>query len=158
MLGKVKLAFVLGALVMSQLAAADALKGLEHFPVAEAGQVRQVMMLPELENERNARIELLIGKEMEVDCNRHFFGGHLEEKDLQGWGYTYWVLDELKEPMRSMMACPSHVKTRDFVTMNTNGLIRYNSKLPLIVYVPEGVQVKYRVWLAGEDLVNAEVK
>ena len=27
-------------------------------------------------------------------------------------------------------------------------LIRYNSKLPIVVYAPEGVEVQYRVWKA----------
>jgi Serine protease inhibitor ecotin len=158
MLCKVKLAFALSALAVSQVVVADALKELEHFPVAEAGQTRQVIVLPELGNEMNAQLELLIGKEIEVDCNRHFFGGNLEKKDLEGWGYNYWVLDELKGPMGTLMACPDNTKTKEFVAMNTKGLLRYNSKLPVVVYVPEGVQVKYRVWQAGEEVMNAEVK
>lgn len=27
-------------------------------------------------------------------------------------------------------------------------LIRYNSRLPVVVYVPEGVAVRYRIWSA----------
>jgi len=29
-------------------------------------------------------------------------------------------------------------------------LIRYNSRLPVVVYAPEGVEVRYRIW-AGES-------
>lgn len=158
MLGKMKLALIFGALAVSQVAAADALKELEAFPAAEAGKTRQVIILPELENENNAQVEVLVGKEIEVDCNRHSLGGNLEEKDLQGWGYTYWELDELKGPMSTMMACPDHVKTKTFVRMNIEQLLRYNSKLPIVIYVPEGVQVKYRIWQASEELNDAVVK
>jgi len=28
-------------------------------------------------------------------------------------------------------------------------LIRYNSRLPVVVYAPEGVEVRYRVWSAA---------
>jgi ecotin len=27
-------------------------------------------------------------------------------------------------------------------------LIRYNSRLPVVVYVPEGTEVRYRIWRA----------
>ncbi len=30
-------------------------------------------------------------------------------------------------------------------------LVRYNSRLPIVVYVPEGVEVRYRVWTAGTE-------
>ena len=36
------------------------------------------------------------------------------------------------------------------------GLLRYNSKLPLVVYVPEGVEVKYRLWSTEPELVVAD--
>jgi ecotin len=30
-------------------------------------------------------------------------------------------------------------------------LIRYNSRLPVVVYVPEGVEVRYRIWRADPE-------
>lgn len=30
-------------------------------------------------------------------------------------------------------------------------LIRYNSQLPLVVYVPDGVEARYRIWTAGTN-------
>ena len=30
-------------------------------------------------------------------------------------------------------------------------LLRYNSRLPIVVYVPEGVEVRYRIWSAGAE-------
>jgi ecotin len=35
-------------------------------------------------------------------------------------------------------------------------LIRYNSRLPIVVYVPEGVEVHYRVWQAGQEIEAME--
>ncbi len=35
-------------------------------------------------------------------------------------------------------------------------LLRYNSKLPVVVYVPEGFEVRYRIWQAGEKVIRAE--
>jgi ecotin len=28
-------------------------------------------------------------------------------------------------------------------------MVRYNSRLPIVVYVPTGTEVRYRVWTAG---------
>jgi ecotin len=30
-------------------------------------------------------------------------------------------------------------------------LIRYNSRLPVVVYAPEGVEVRYRIWSAAPE-------
>jgi ecotin len=30
-------------------------------------------------------------------------------------------------------------------------LIRYNNRLPVVVYAPEGVELRYRVWTAGAE-------
>ena len=152
------LVITLGVVGMSQMAAADAVKQVEYFPAAEKGQVRQVILLPQLEDENSAKVELLVGQEVEVDCNRHFLMGNLEEKDLHGWGYTYWQLDEVKGIAGTLMACPDNAKTKQFVMVNNDALLRYNSKLPIVVYVPEGVQVKYRIWRADEAVQEAEVK
>jgi ecotin len=31
-------------------------------------------------------------------------------------------------------------------------LIRYNSKLPIVVYAPEGVEVWYRIWSGAPEI------
>jgi hypothetical protein len=36
-------------------------------------------------------------------------------------------------------------------------LIRYNSRMPVIVYVPEGISVKYKIFKATADLMDAKV-
>jgi len=35
-------------------------------------------------------------------------------------------------------------------------IIRYNSRLPIVVYVPEGVEVRYRIWTAGPEVKAIE--
>ena len=34
-------------------------------------------------------------------------------------------------------------------------LIRYNSKLPVVVYVPDEFEVRYRIWTAGDRVERA---
>jgi ecotin len=35
-------------------------------------------------------------------------------------------------------------------------IIPYNSRIPLVVYVPEGGEVRYRIWKAGETTEKAK--
>jgi ecotin len=44
---------------------------------------------------------------------------------------------------------PDAPKVERFITLGGDSyLIRYNSHLPVVVYVPEGVEVRYRIWTA----------
>jgi len=130
------------------------------YPQAEKGMVRQVIYLPKLENEDNFKVELLIGKTLEVDCNRHMMGGKLTSKTLQGWGYDYLVLEQLSSPASTMMACPNQSKTKKFIAANLGDQTfdRYISKLPIVVYTPKDVEVKYRVWTTDNNVKTAEAK
>ena len=130
------------------------------YPKADKGMTRQVIQLPVQQDEANYKVELLIGKTLEVDCNQHRLGGQLESKTLEGWGYDYYVFDKVTSPVSTMMACPDGKKEKKFVTayLGDNSLLRYNSKLPIVVYTPENVEVKYRVWKAEEKIEQAVVR
>ncbi len=119
-----------------------------------------VIQLPAQQDEANFKVELLIGQTLEVDCNQHRLGGQLESKTLEGWGYDYYVFDKVTSPVSTMMACPDGKKEKKFITayLGDNSLLRYNSKLPIVVYTPENVDVKYRVWKADETVGQAVVR
>ncbi|AOV96320.1 ecotin [Edwardsiella hoshinae] len=127
------------------------------YPQAEAGMTRQVIYLPPRADEADLRVELLIGKTLSVDCNRQRLMGELDSKTLEGWGYDYLVMEKVTGPVGTMMACPDNQRREAFVTVHLGdeALQRYNSKLPLVVYVPQGVQVKYRIWQAQAQVQDA---
>jgi ecotin len=35
-------------------------------------------------------------------------------------------------------------------------LQRYNSRMPIVVYVPKGAEVRYRIWKAGKETNAAQ--
>jgi ecotin len=129
---------------------------LEPWPSADAGETRFVIRLPALDDESGRRIELQIGKDLDVDCNRHSFGGAFERGVVSGWGYPMYRLTDVAGPASTMMACPAEEKRRAFVVVNLDDpFINYNSKLPIVVYVPEGFVVRYRTWSADNVMRDA---
>jgi len=148
-------AFVM-ALVSTTSLAADNMKA---FPPAEEGVVRYVINLPEQEDETGWRVELLVGQTVQLDAaNRYFFAGTLETETIEGWGFDRHILRQLGPMAGTLMAVdPSAPKVDRFITLGGEPrLLRYNSRLPLVVYVPEGVGVRYRFWRADADIATAE--
>ncbi|MFJ4112386.1 MULTISPECIES: serine protease inhibitor ecotin [Pseudomonas] len=140
-------------------AMAASLKDVAPYPEAEKGFTRQVIHLPTQADEQAHKLEIIAGKTLQVDCNRQRLAGSLEEHTLEGWGYSYYRLDKVGGPASTLMACPDGKKTEAFVPVVGEGfLLRYNSKLPVVVYVPEGVQVRYRVWSAAQEVQTAKVE
>ncbi len=119
------------------------------FPAASAGFTKQIITLPAAKNEDNLKVEIFVGKTIEVDCNRYFLSGTIKEQNLEGWGYTFYKVESNGAIGGTKMMCPDEKKTMKFVNMQTL-LIRYNSKLPVVVYVPDGMELKYRIWKAGK--------
>ncbi|CNI23108.1 serine protease inhibitor ecotin [Yersinia pekkanenii] len=136
------------------------LEKIAPYPAAEKGMSRQVIFLEPQKDETRFKVELLIGKTLEVDCNRHMLSGNLETRTLSGWGFDYLVMDKISQPASTMMACSDNTRRPQFIAANLGdaAMQRYNSRLPIVVYVPQGVDVKYRIWQAGKEVRSAQVK
>jgi ecotin len=135
-------------------AGTEAERNLKAFPAADDGMTRHVLMLPPEEKEDSLRVELEIGKTVRTDeANRYFFAGKLQAVDIEGWGFTRYVLSELGPMAGTLMAVdPDVPKVDRFITLGGEPqLLRYNSRLPLVVYVPKDVEVRFRVWRADPE-------
>ncbi len=141
-------------MVVSMTVLARAADDMKAFPPAEKGMVRYVLYLPQQEDESGVKVELIVGKTVRVDDrNRYFFSGKIEAQTVAGWGYTRYVVRRLGAMAGTRIAVdPNAPKVERFVALGGDPyLIRYNSRLPVVVYVPEDTQVRYRIWSAETE-------
>ena len=134
------------------LHAADNMKA---FPPAEEGMIRKVLQLPQQDDESSFKLEIIVGKTVQTDPeNRYFFAGNIEKKTIQGWGFSRYLVSKFGPMAGTLMAVdPSVAKVERFITLGGEPyLIRYNSHLPVVVYIPDGAEVRYRIWRAGDEL------
>jgi len=130
----------------STVQAADDMKA---FLPAEEGMVRYVLQLPAKDDEALFKVELIVGKTVLTDDNnQYFFGGKIEEEQIAGWGFTQYKVTNLGPMGGTLMATdPNAPKVERFITIGGGPyIIRYNSRLPIVVYVPDGAEVRYRIW------------
>ncbi|MDS6632373.1 serine protease inhibitor ecotin [Klebsiella michiganensis] len=139
----------------SAAAAEQPLEKIAPFPKAEQGMKRQVIQLPQQQDESALKVELMIGtRRWKSTATATALAVQLESKTLEGWGYDYYVFDKVTSPVSTMMACPDGKKEKQFVMagLGDAGMLRYNSKLPIVVYTPANIDVKYRIWRADETI------
>jgi ecotin len=132
---------------------------MKAFPAAEEGMTRYVISLPKQQDESAFKVELIIGKTVKTDAkNRYFFGGTLETENIPGWGFDRYILRKLGPMAGTLMAVdPNAPQVERFIAVGGDArLLRYNSRLPLVVYVPDGVEVRYRLWRAEANVARAE--
>lgn len=123
---------------------------LAAYPQASAGQKRHVLILPEASDEDDLKVEIIVGQMQNIDCNNHSLGGQLSEEVVQGWGYNYYIVPVILPGAATLMGCPPGSNREAFVSLSEQTIVRYNSKLPVVVYTPDNAEVRYRFWRAGE--------
>jgi ecotin len=134
---------------------AQAADNMKAFPPADKGMVRYVLQLPKQDDESAFKVELIVGKTVLLDeVNKYFFGGKIEVETIKGWGFPRYTVSKLGPMAGTRIAVhPDTPKVNRFITLGGEPfLIRYNSRLPIVVYVPEGVEVRYRVWNASPEV------
>lgn len=149
---------IVGTLSWLQATSASGKSPLDAFPAPAEGMVRYVITLAEKARgeEDRFKVELVAGKNILTDgVNSYRLANNIEPRNLKGWGYTYYEVTGSGETMSTLMAPPEGTpQVERFVTGNPL-LVRYNSRLPIVVYAPNGVQVRYRIWQADETFIDA---
>ena len=129
---------------------------IKMFPKAEKDENQKVIRLDPKENEEDYMVEILIGKKITTDgCNNYFLSGKLEENNLDGWGYNYYNFETDGNIASTLMGC-MNAKSVEKVVYASSEKVRYNSKLPIVIYAPKGYEVNYKIWSAATEIKSAE--
>ncbi len=120
------------------------------FPKAKKDEIQHIVELSPLSEEKNFKVELFVCKKMKTDCNLHSLQGSWTKKNLEGWGYDYYIFETNGEILSTLMACPDTSLTIKEIK-SENQLLGYNSKLPIIIYTPKNYKVKYKLWEADPN-------
>lgn len=125
------------------------------YPKAKDNEVMQTISLQPKDDENSYKVEISFGKKMKLDCNNYFFAGknELKKENLEGWGYDYYKFSVENEALAgTKMMCPPNYKNEEkFISFNKDLMLEYNSKLPIVIYTPKDVVVKYRILKAIEE-------
>ncbi len=121
------------------------------FPAPKAGMEQHILTLPKLDDETNYMVEIQIGKTQMVDCNGASLMGEIKQQSVQGWGYNYYQVDAMTAGPTTMMACLKQAEKEAFVQLRDELKIKYDSRLAKVFYLPEGSELRYRVWRADSS-------
>jgi ecotin len=147
--------FITALCFLCAIGSAQAADNMKAFPPPEDGMVRYVLQVLKQDDESTFKVELIVGKTVKLDKgNRYFFGGKIEVETIKGWGFPRYNVSKLGPMAGTMMAIdPNAPKVNRFITLGGEQyLIRYNSRLPIVVYAPSDVEVRYRIWRASPEV------
>ena len=125
------------------------------FPAAQKGYKKITVYVPKANKEQNLKLELLVGLTKQVDCNTHTLSGNIQAQTLTGHSYTYYTVESDGTLASTKMLCLNNTTTKKFIPL-TPYFTNYNSVLPLVVYLPETMELKYRIWKASDIMYNTQ--
>lgn len=158
---KKKLLLMIGLVAAGVSASCAGHPELKAFPAASNGMERYVIVLPHRERgeEDNFKVEIIVGKEMLTDgVNQIRLANTIEPRPLKGWGYTYYEVTGYSNTMSTMMAPPEGMPMVKKIVFAAPLHIAYNSRLPIVVYAPNGYEVRYRIWEAAKTFSQANIE
>ncbi|GGP64728.1 serine protease inhibitor ecotin [Shewanella saliphila] len=120
------------------------------YPAPQGNMVQHILTLPKLNNESEYLIEIQVGQNKLVDCNKVKLMGEIETMSLDGWGYRYYQVDSIMQGPSTRMMC-TDAKTAQFVVLNDSLTLAYDSRLPKVFYLPKDAQLRYRIWQIASD-------
>lgn len=132
----------------------EASKAVAAYPVAETGEKRWVMYLPQQEDraaEDGLQLQVRVGVEAKVDgANSYSLAGQLKAHTVEGWGYCFYRYEGLPEVASTRMGNKGAGAGPAMVWAQAE-LISYNSRLPVVVYTQKHMRVSYRVLQATSE-------
>ena len=147
--------FITALCFLCAIGSALAADNMKAFPPSEGRMVRYVLQVPKQDDESTFKVELIVGKTVKLDKeNKYFFSGNIKKETIKGWGFPCYKVAKLGPMAGTRIAIdPNAPKVNRFITLGGEPyLIRYNSRLSIVVYAPSDVEVRYRIWRANPEV------
>ncbi|MBB1317306.1 serine protease inhibitor ecotin [Shewanella sp. SR43-4] len=122
------------------------------YPAPTSGMVQHILTLPALTNEQDYMLEVQIGQNKVVDCNKTQLMGDINTLSLPGWGYVYYQVDQVMQGPTTRMMC-TEAKKAKFIVLNQALTLSYDSRQPKVFYLPQGTELRYRLWKTANEFV-----
>jgi ecotin len=142
---------------------------LSGYPVPAPGLKRWVIqpsgLLPKSSdplisaNPHDWRVQLLVGKEVDLDCNHSWLSGSSlrMQRMPEASGKALFVVSGPLVVMSTRMACPpDQALQRSFLSLGKQPyLVPYNPSWPIVVDLPNGAELRWRIWKAETRQLEA---
>lgn len=126
------------------------------YPNPRPEHTQHVLTLAKNAEEATLKIEIQIGRTQAVDCNKHSLMGTVNNETLKGWGFQYYVVENVQQGPSTMMACFDKATTNKFLFLPRSLFVPYNSQLPIVIYTPSDIQIRYRLWTTTAEFQHSE--
>ena len=144
--------FGLLSIISTPIFAQSKNEDIKMFPKVEADKEQKVIRLEPKNNEDDFMVEIMIGKKTMTDgCNNYFLMGEIKEQNLDGWGYNYYNFETKGDIASTLIGC-INAKGSEKIVYAQSEKVRYNSRLPIVIYAPKGYEVNYRIWSASPEI------
>lgn len=96
------------------------------------------------------RVELIAGRNLELDCNRVTFSGRMRSQPVAGTELRVVQISQVTPLASTRMACPpGEPKRRAFVPMGGKPfVVPYDVSRPIVLYAPKDLELRWRLWKA----------
>ncbi len=131
------------------------------YPAAAAGERRWVIQLPGVlpptadpalsPDPADWRVQLIVGRSLLLDCNRHTLAGKLVQETPPGAPGPVIRVQGAGPVLSTRMACPPEPPPRrGFLPIGAGKpfVVPYNASRPIVVYAPQDLEVRWRLWKA----------
>lgn len=134
------------------------------YPPAQRGEKRVIFALdPHGEDveQQQFMLQLIPARTFEMSkttaANVLMLRGKVEQHTLEGYDATYFHVELARDYASTMMAMMGDdgVQVRKVVPMTQPPIFPYSSAHPVVVYMPEDVELHYSVWYGGETMEAA---
>lgn len=143
---------VLGVLALSISAHANkGVNDLNVYPPVKKDQNRNVIVLEPKENEEDYRVLITASIDGMQDCNTKSRSAKYTEKVVEGMQYPYYEVGKIGDVVTTLMGCSEMPQMGEIpINLSGNTILRYNSKLPIVVYASNGIKINSKIFKLEE--------